>query len=71
LGRLPRLHGGSHPLTGIGKGERVYVVGKLSATALRRLMKIGAIVVKAAVTFTAQGQLFRHGLVAIATSIFS
>jgi len=34
-------------LAGISKGERLYVVGKLSAVALRRLMKVGAIIVKA------------------------
>jgi hypothetical protein len=34
-------------LAGISKGERVYVVGKVITAALRRLIKIGAIVVKA------------------------
>jgi hypothetical protein len=31
----------------IAKGQRVYAVGKISAVGLRRLMKVGAIVVKA------------------------
>ena len=34
-------------LAGTSKGERLYVVGKLSAVALRRLMKVGAVIVKA------------------------
>jgi hypothetical protein len=33
-------------LEGISKGERVYVVGKLKATALYRLAKVGAVIVK-------------------------
>ena len=33
-------------LAGVSKGERVYAVGKLSAVALRRLTKVGAIIIK-------------------------